>query len=280
VGSPSPRLACTLLLAAALAGCGRPQLAAHWRDRELVVDGKLDDWAGWQSELREAGARVAVANDAAALYVALETTDPTLARLIAHRGLTVWLDPTGGEAHTLGLRFPLPAVGAPSRWGEIGGSRPGGAQLDKLELLGPQPYTRRELPAPGADGVQVALGGGPGVITYEARVPLAGSAGWGLGAAVGPGSSLGIGLQARGSRRGPPRRGPGAGRGPGEPGGRPPGDEPGGDEGDGPPDDGRPPVDRGPGVGGGPGTGRGFRPGVIRDFEAWAVVRLASGPGR
>lgn len=273
---PTPRLASTLLLTAGLVACGRPQLASHWRDRELVVDGKLDEWAGWQSELREAGARVAIANDAGALYLGLETTDPALARQIAHRGLTVWFDPAGGEKHTLGVRFPLPAAAPPSRWGEIGGSRPGGAQLDKLELLGPQPYTRRELPAPGADGVQVALGGGPGVITYEARVPIAGVAGWSLGKAVGPGATLGIGIEAKGSRRGQLRGGPGAGRGPGGgPGDRPDGGEPDGDEGDGP-------VARTPEGEPGPNGGfgeRGPRPGAIRDFEAWAIVRLASGPG-
>jgi hypothetical protein len=283
---PSPRLAGTLLLAVAVVSCGRPQLASHWRDRELVVDGNLDEWAGWQSELREAGARVAVANDGEALYLALETTDPALARLIAHRGLTLWFDPAGGDEHVLGVRYPLPSAAPASRWGALGGSRPGGAQLDKLELLGPQPYTRRELRAPGADGVQVAVGFDSGLIRYEARVPLGPGAGWGLGGAVGPGARLGVALQARG-RGGPPgsrgtRRVP--------PGDRPgAGGEPGGDEGG----EDAPPADPGGGghghAGGTPENGSagwsGIQPpsrrrGAIRDFEAWAVVRLASAPAR
>ncbi len=249
---------CGLLLA-----CGDHELASHWRDRPLVIDGQLEDWAGLQTSLPRADARIAVANDADALYLSLETSDPNLARLIAHRGLTLWFDPTGGEKQTLGVRFPLPADAPPSRWGEIGGSRPGGAQLDSLELLGPQPYTRRQLTPPGADGVEVAVGGGPGVITYELRVPLAAAAAWGLG--VAPGARLGVGVEAKGVRAGGPRGRDGEG---GRDGGRRrPRDGDGDSDGSSPPDAGR------------GGYGRGARPGVVHDFDAWSVVRLAVAPG-
>lgn len=261
---------------AMLAACGGPpELASRWRDRELVVDGKLDDWDGLQSDLATGNgepARIGIANDGEALWLSLQTSDPNLQRLISHRGLTIWFDPAGGKQHLTGVRFPLPAARPLSRWGEIGGSRPGGAQLDSLELLGPQPYTRKELSAPGGDGVQVAIGFGERAITYELRVPLAAvPPGWGLG--VKPGSVLGIGVQSKGIEPRPPRR-PGEvgkrGPGGGEP---PPGDQPPGDEGGGPPDDEGPPGGRG-----GPrGPGGRMRPGAVRDFEVWASVRLASG---
>jgi hypothetical protein len=275
------RLARPLALALALAGstlpllaCGHSQLSASWRDRELVVDGRLDDWQGLQTVLAKAGARVSVANDGEAVWIGLETADAALARLISHRGLTLWFDPTGGEAKSRGVRFPLPANVPPSRWGEIGGSRPGGAQLDRLELLGPEPYTRRELAAPGADGVEVALGGGDGTITYELRVPLASAAAWGLG--VTPGAVLGVGIESKGSAGRPPgRRGPGGsgpGGGDGEPDGGTGDPGAGGDRGEDAPPDGP------PGPGGGYGPRGGVRPGPVRDFQAWAVVRLASPP--
>jgi hypothetical protein len=234
-----------------------------------VVDGDLEEWAGWESELRKGSARVAAANDAEALYLALETSDPTLAPLFAHRGLTVWFDPTGGEAHTLGVRFPLPSTAPPGRWGERRGS-PVAARLDKLELLGPEPFTRRELPAPGAEGVRVAFASSPGRASYEIRVPLGGGTGWGLGAAVRPGGTLGIGLEAKGYGE-HPQGGFRRGRGPG--GSAPPygsAQEPpiGG------PTAGGPRSDEGPGGGFGRGS---RRPPAARDFEAWVRVILASG---
>jgi len=269
-----------------LAACGGPpQRTAHWRDREIAVDGKLDDWGDLVGELdtrEDTAARVGIANDGEALYLGLETSDPNLVRLVSHRGLTVWVDPKGGREHVAGIRFPLPAARPPSRWGEIGGSRPGGAQLDGIELLGPQPYTRRELSAPGADGVLVAISFGERGFVYELRVPLAAVApAWGLG--VKPGSLIGVGVQSKGVEPRQMRgRGEAGGPGPGGPGGGGPGGGTGDDgPGDEPPGDGdQPPEGRGPGGprGRGPG-GRGGRPGPVRDFELWATVRLASQPG-
>lgn len=266
-----------------LAGCGGPpELASHWRDREITVDGKLDDWADLQTDLAQgrgtAPARVGIANDGEALWLSLQTSDPNLQRLISHRGLTIWFDPAGGKQHVAGVRFPLPAARPLSRWGEIGGSRPGGAQLDSLELLGPQPYTRKELSAPGDDGVQVAMSFGERGIDYELRVPLAAVApAWGIG--VKPGTLIGVGVQSKGIEPRPERRrGEGGERGPGgatrPDGGEPPeGDQPPGDDGGTPPE--------GDGQRGGRGRGPGGpygrqRPGAVSDFEVWAAVRLAA----
>ncbi|HXT52697.1 MAG TPA: hypothetical protein VN811_16780 [Thermoanaerobaculia bacterium] len=271
-----------------LAACGSPpQRTAHWRDRELTIDGKLDDWGNLVGELdagrESAAARVGIANDGEALYLALQTSDPSLMRLVSHRGLTVWVDPSGGRAHAAGVRFPLPAARPASRWGEIGGSRPGGAQLDSLELLGPQPYTRRELAAPGADGVLVAIAFAERGLAYELRVPLAAAPpAWGLG--VKPGALIGVGVQSkgveprpmrgRGEAGGPDGQDPGGGGPGGGSEGPPSGDEPPGDGSEPPPGGGRGggAHRRGPG-------GPGGRPDAVRDFELWATVRLAASPG-
>ncbi|HEV8239480.1 MAG TPA: hypothetical protein VGS57_08945 [Thermoanaerobaculia bacterium] len=268
-------------LAALVAGCGGPrELASHWRDRDIVVDGKLDEWSGLQTDLAagrgQAPARVGIVNDGEALWLSLQTSDPNLERLVSHRGLTIWFDPAGGKQHVAGVRFPLPAARPLSRWGEIGGSRPGGAQLDSLELLGPQPYTRKELSAPGGDGVQVAMSFGDRSISYELRVPLAAVApAWGIG--VKPGALIGVGVQSKGIEPRPQRRPTEGGeRGPGgatrPDGGEPPeGDQPPGDDG------GTPPEGDGPRGGRGRGPYGHQRPGAVQDFEVWSTVRLASG---
>jgi hypothetical protein len=243
---------------ALVVGCAPANLAAHWRDRQIEVDGRLDEWTDMQTDLaagrQNPPARVGFANDGEALYLSLQTADPNLQQLIAHRGLTVWFDPAGGRQRVAGVRFPRPSSRPPSHGGEIGASRPSGSQLTSLELLGPQPYTRRELSSPGGDGVEVAIGFGERGMAYELRVPLAAAPpAWGLG--VKTGALLGVGVQSKGigdaGDRLPPR---------GEGGG---------------------PAEEGPAAGpGGPGPGgRGPRPSALPDFELWAAVRLATPPG-
>ena len=109
------------------------------------------------------------------------------------------------------------------------------------------------MAAPGENGVEVAVGGGAGVLTYELRVPLSSSP-WGVG--VRPGATIGVAVTTNrmapwsGGRARDEDGGPGGGR-------------------------------RGPG-GGGRGMGRGGPPGggprgEWQGVQAWARVRLATG---
>jgi hypothetical protein len=247
--APHLLLASPLLLL--LLACGQPPLDAHWRDRELRVDGVVADWAGLQVPLGGKPAQVGLANDGEALYVSVATTDHELARALAF-GFTVWIDPAGGKAQNLGVRVLMAPPVRRNRWEWEPNPFP--ARLQGIELLGPQPSTRRRIDLPGEGGVEVALAAAEGPLVYELRVPLATAGGWGLGAR--PGDRLGVTLQSAppsfGARRGeggPDGDGPRAGR-------RPRGDGP---EGDGPPRRGR---------------GRGGP----RPLELWVSVRLAAAP--
>ena len=253
-----------LLSVAALAACGNEEIASRWASSPIQVDGKLDEWAGAMTAVHGASARVGVMNDGEALYVAFGTDDPGLARIVARSGLTLWIDPKGGTEKELGVVFPQPAYsdGPPGSAPDMG--QPGGARVDTVELLGPAPHTRKEVAAPGADGVAVAVGSGDGaaaghtsttVLTYELRVPLA-SKPWGAG--VHPGDTIGIGVLTN--------------RMAGWTGGRPRSDE-----GEGP---GGPGGGRGGGGYGGRGRGGGMRPapGEWRGLQAWTRVKLARAP--
>jgi hypothetical protein len=244
----------TLLLAAcatgslALLACGQPPLTAHWRDRELRIDGALADWSGLEQPLAGRPARIAVANDGEALWVGVATDDRELARALAF-GFTVWIDPAGGRARDLGVRLLMASPVRRNRWEWEPSPFP--ARLEGIELLGPQPATRRRVDLPGEGGVEVALAAAEGPLVYELRVPLAVAGGWSVG--VRPGDLLGVTLVTS-----PPafaRRRPEVG------------------------EDG-PEGGRGPRGGGGAGAGgRGRRgPPAARPLELWVPLRLAAAP--
>lgn len=280
-----PSLVLLVILAGAFA-CSEPAIDAHWRQREIQIDGALADWQGWQVSLPEADARLAVANDESYLYLSLATSNPDLVRQLSRHGLTVWFDSAGGRAQGLGLRLAPARLPPPGARGPIGRS---GA----IELLGPAPGAHRWVTGAEAEalGVRGAVAH-EGSLVYELRVPIAAQEGWSLKPAAG--GRLGIGLatpEGFGSAEdektawergwasgggGPSPEGPGVGEGPVGPGARNPaeagvvgGPTGGGFEGPGGP------AGRGREGRGGPGESERSRRGPL---EVWAVVRLA-GPG-
>jgi hypothetical protein len=260
---PFPAL--TLALAVVAVGsCSDPYLASRWTPTPLVVDGSLADWEARAVRFEDEGVEVLALNDGESLYLGLTSDDPHLLGLVTRRGLTLWLDPAGGREEVLGIRFPLASGGSAGGLqprGEAGApdppdAGPASGDLGGMELLGPQPYTRKWVAAPGEGGVAVSLAADGTALVYEAKIPLGRRVGgWGLG--VPRGATIGLGLVAprpnfRGGRGGGPPDG--GGRGPGGGGGRPSG---------GPP--------------GGPG-GRGRGPGDMPELDLWTRVRLAPPP--
>ena len=179
------RLALLALLACAFA-CSEPAIDAHWRQREIQIDGALADWQGWQVSLPEADARLAVANDESFLYLSLATSNPDLVRQLTRHGLTIWFDSAGGRAQGLGLRL------APARLPPPGVKVPGG-KSGAIELLGPAPGAHRWVTGAEAEalGVRGAVAH-EGSLVYELRVPIGAKEGWSLKPAAA--GRLGIGL--------------------------------------------------------------------------------------
>jgi hypothetical protein len=241
-----------VLLLLCLLGCGTPPLASRWREQPIAIDGAVEDWVGLQAPapLDRRPARVGVANDGEALYLSVATDDRELARALAF-GFTLWIDPRGGKARDIGVRLLMAPPIRRNRWEWEPSPFP--ARLEGIELLGPQPSTRRRVDPPGEGGVEVAFAAAEGPLVFELRVPLAAAGGWGLAAR--PGELLGVTLEGTRPSFGPRRTA----------------DEP--DREDGPRGGGR----RGGGAGGGP-PGRGPGGRGPRPLDLWLTVRLAAAP--
>lgn len=280
---PAPSAAVSVLLVLAGAACSAT--TAYITDsppatRQITVDGRSDDWVGALSVISDGKAEEGFLNDQDVLYVCFATGDESLRRQIADGGLTVWIDPKGGDAKTLGIRYPLaklsrgrptptqgetPPEGEPAQPPAAGESSGGEASV--LEILRSGSSAAQKMKISDAKDLEIAASEESGLFVCELKIPLQSSPDRPLALAAAPGAKVGIGVEVPKSERSM-----GGGRPPGGMGGR--GGEPGGGMGRG-----------GFGGGGGGRMGRGMGRGMgrndldvdaLKGLKVWTYVKLSA----
>ncbi len=246
-----------LLFAAIQMGCSRTlRLESTWRNRDIKIDGRSEDWLGLKYYFEGISVSVGLMNDERNLYVSLITDNRMVIGQIMTQGLTFWLDPKGGKNKTFGIKFPL---------GRREGERmtPESMQnlgreemmerfqksLAELEILGPKQEVVEKLPVDEAKGIDARIRTEGGLLVYEIEVPLSPSEQhpYAVGAKVG--DTIGFGFDSPKLEMQRPGGMTGGGRG------------------------GGPPRGMG-GMGGMPPGGMGFR--MPERLKIWAVAELAS----
>jgi hypothetical protein len=285
------------LLAAVLAsaGCGGRVyvVSSLGPPHTITVDGETDDWNGALSYVEKNHLFVGFVNNRDNLYICM-TREEVEGRAGAAPigGLTVWLDPQGGDKKTLGIRLAQaggpPEGDGPGQGGQRPERRPDrqpadenaepGAGQDKapmppggeIEILGPSGQVLKKLSPEGAAaaGLEVKTGIAGGSFTVEIGIPLRADDRHPYAAGVEPDGTVGIGFVSTppsrpGRRNGPPEGGPGEGG--GRPGG---GGMPGGMGGM--------PGGMGGGGMGGPGGPPDRDPDIMKGFKIWTRVKLAN----
>lgn len=237
-------------------GCSTLELESQWRDREIVVDGKADDWQGAKYFLEDLYISVGLINDDRYLYVSMIAENPMIRAQIMMQGLAVWLDPKGGKEKTFGIKFP---VGRQA--GEMPMREPRGEfdreeamerfqeSLTECEILGPGEEVVERIDVEEVEGIDVKLRMEGGLLVYELKVPLKSGEDYPYAVGVRAGDWIGVGFESPK----PDLERPMGMRGSGFPGG---GRMPGGGR-------------SGMGMGGG-------MPLLPRQLKIWAKVRLAS----
>ena len=91
-----------------ITGCSSTQqLTSKWIENPVQIDGSLRDWSDSTAFAEKDGIRYAAMNDGDYLYLCLLSSKAGLGRQILFRGMTVWIDPNGGDKKTIGIRFPI-----------------------------------------------------------------------------------------------------------------------------------------------------------------------------
>jgi hypothetical protein len=262
------------LLAAFLFGLGHAraaqkyEIAGSWRSADIKVDGDAEEWLDAFVYLEKEKLGFGVQNDSSALYLCVRF-DEALQRQALRLGFIIWLDASGKNKKTFGVRFPLGMRNydqnfrpEAAEFSETGDAR-FAAMLRELEIIGPEKDARNRVPAFNVFGISAAAAQTEDELVCELSIPLKIAPGqsYALPAALGQTLSLGFELgevnresmRERTSREGGLRRGPPGG---GFPGGGPPGGD-------------RP----GHGFGGGRPSGMEPMPG---GFKVWKRVQLAA----
>lgn len=259
-------------------GCGKEQLESCWRNMDVQIDGDPAEWAECMTYFEDEDMAFGAMNDDDYLYVALTTADRNVQRQVMFSGLTLWFDTENGEKKDFGIRFPFGGQPQDLREtmrsvGDDAGPEEMQRRIDKfiesraeIEIIGPHGGNVRLMQLSETETIELAIARTNGTFIYELKIPLRRDTDYLYGLGVGPGETLGIGLDSpevdfEGMRSQMGRGMPGGGGGGWN--GGPMG---------------------GSGSGGRPGGGEGPPPGVQsidrslerpEPFDVWASVRLA-----
>lgn len=251
------------------AGCSPLQVESNWREREITIDGRSNDWLDALYYFEKETISAGFLNDENYIYICLVAENPLIRNQVMRQGFTLWFDPDGGKDKTFGIKFPIGIQeNRPSMRGrgevrediqDTGKFQEAlKKSLAELEILEPGKDEHIRIPVEEAKGINIKLEASSGLLVYELKVPLLSDEQHPYAVGVEVGSSIGIGLEI-------PKIDPDAMR--ERMGGRKP-------EGMGMPGGGR-----GGGMGGGPG-GKGMpggrRPQMPQGLKVWLAVQLAS----
>jgi len=206
--------------------CDHFQLSSIWRDREVAIDGKHDDWLNALMYFEEEYISLGLLNDESFLYICMIVENPMIRSQIMRQGLTLWFDPAGGKKRIFGIKFP---VGMPDEVMQMRRTQEGDApmkprrgepdpervrqipmrQMTELEILGPGKDESIRLPIEEAKGININLSASSGTLVYELKIPLSQDEQnpYAIGAQAG--SSIGLRLETPKINRSNMRRGMG-----------------------------------------------------------------------
>lgn len=177
------------LLTFIFVACGSIGLKSIWRDREVTVDGRHDDWLNALMYFEKENISFGVLNDEDFMYICLITEDPMIRSQVMMQGLTLWFDPSGGKKKIFGIRFP---TGNPEGGMQQRGMQPREVrmkprrdeqnperrrqmpirEMTELEILGPGKDERTRMLVSEAVGIDVSIRPSSGMLVYELQVPL------------------------------------------------------------------------------------------------------------
>lgn len=169
--------------------CDQFHLSSIWRDREVTIDGKHDDWLNTLMYFEEENISLGLLNDESFMYICMIVEDPMIRSQIMIQGFTLWFKPDGGKKRIFGIKFP---IGMSEEEMQMRRMRAGVApmkprrenldpeqvrqapmrQMMELEILGPGKDESVRMPIEQAKGIHVTVNSSSGTLIYELKIPL------------------------------------------------------------------------------------------------------------
>ena len=179
------------------------------RDKNIVVDGSIDDWRDNLNFVKDKNISLGISNDESNLYISVISTERSIIFQILTGGFTVWFDNEGGKNKNLGIRYPIggkrgnsPSNKRPEianrelrNRDDLFGDRPIDFGMEfELLINGSNGNTIFKIPKVNEIGIEVIAVVTDGLLVYELKIPLKESAETPYSINFIPGSELGIGF--------------------------------------------------------------------------------------
>ena len=175
-----------------MSGCEFVEVDSIWKEREITIDGKSDDWAETLYYIEEDNISFGLMNNDDFLYICLISSEPLSRWQVMRQGFTVWFDPNGGKKKIFGIKFPLGMQrradsrlmrGEKSDTPEMGERAHSAPDLEQMERLFERSLDRLEILSSGKEegqiiginevaGFELKIDVSGGMLIYECKVPL------------------------------------------------------------------------------------------------------------
>ena len=174
------RIAIAMILTAALVATtaqAKTKLGSVWLDREVTIDGAINEWHDSLTYIDGPDVFVGALNDDQFLYICIHSRDSDFVFQAMRRGLVIKLDAKGSDAFE--IQFPMGAlesgVRPPVRGAEFdreAARRKTEESLDTFLLLGPGAEDRQRIPIDNQLGIELLTDTRGGEFVYELKIPL------------------------------------------------------------------------------------------------------------
>ncbi|KAA3619537.1 MAG: hypothetical protein DWQ05_02095 [Calditrichaeota bacterium] len=193
-----------ILLLPILASCKKVEMESQFRENEILIDGKNDDWAGQYTFLEKEKISIGILNDKTHLYLSIGTNDRLLIRKIMGQGFVLWFDAQAGKNKKYGIRFPLGRQNPGMDFaGERGARMPDDRQLEaiktgnELEIIGKDEEILRKVILGSTTDFEVKLNLDYGMLQYELKIPLQKEDEFAIGIGTEAGKKIGVGFMTQ-----------------------------------------------------------------------------------
>ncbi len=184
--------------------CANLHFQSGWRDWDINIDGRSDDWVGSLTFVDKQNISLGVSNDADFLYICLAAEDQAVISRILRQGMILWFDPEGGKEKTFGIKYPVGRQRMQPGEGEM--MRPENeADLQKMRrammAISNELEILQESKVPirtsikNLKGIEVFLKSSAGLIVYEVKIPLQENQDFPFAVGAEEGSEIGIGIE-------------------------------------------------------------------------------------
>lgn len=161
---------CLCALVSASPGEAKGKIVSQWLDREIVVDGELDEWRDALVYFDSVDAFVGMFNDESTLYICVYSQSPEISNQFAMDGLRLRIE--GKKTGAFVVNFPWgTGRSAPRDRGRRGETDRPPAATDVIELELPGQRDRVSVSAGGDAGLEASVSH-RGSFVYELKIPL------------------------------------------------------------------------------------------------------------